>query len=387
MLYRDNPRWADLAPVAQDDGPHPVVPIMYDAEFVDCMDTFRAVLKRDEVSERAFELTEDVIGHNAANYSAWHFRRKCLFALGKDLGSELKFLEEIALQSPKNYQLWHHRRVIVDAVNHVGRELEHTAQVLLPDAKNYHTWSHRQWVLARFYADGHKQWQEELKYVESLLDHDVRNNSAWSQRHYVVSHELALKSKDDANKNDNNNNDNNNSSSSSSSADDGKEDDVVDSDTAGNAKATDTVAPASPGAGVAWHDAATIQRELDFATAQLKRAINNESVWNYIRGLSYKPGFTQKHLDQVEQLCTSYADHDTCVPAMGLLVDLYGRPFPGQQGHKDWIDSPCAKLFTAVSSQVREQRLAKARSMCDSLCKHDAIRSSFWAYQKESLKL
>ena len=68
----------DLEPLPQDDGPDPVVQIAYSAEFVATMDIFRRVLAIGEFSERTLRLSAEVIELNAANYTAWQYRRKCL---------------------------------------------------------------------------------------------------------------------------------------------------------------------------------------------------------------------------------------------------------------------------------------------------------------------
>jgi protein farnesyltransferase/geranylgeranyltransferase type-1 subunit alpha len=70
------------------------------------MDYFRAILNLDERSSRALALTEEVIVLNAANYTAWHFRRLCLEALKSDLKKEMAYVDRIANRNPKNYQLW-----------------------------------------------------------------------------------------------------------------------------------------------------------------------------------------------------------------------------------------------------------------------------------------
>jgi protein farnesyltransferase/geranylgeranyltransferase type-1 subunit alpha len=156
-----------LTPTPQQDTHNPVCAILYSHQFTHTMDLFRTVLRRDERSARALQITTDTISLNPANYTAWHFRRLCLEHLQQDLAPELHFLSECANENPKNYQLWQHRRWIVTKLQHPQQELEHTRDILNLDQKNYHAWAHRQWAVKTF-----NLWDEQLEFAHTLISED-----------------------------------------------------------------------------------------------------------------------------------------------------------------------------------------------------------------------
>ena len=158
------------------------------------MGYFRAILKNQEISPRALLLTGEVIELNPANYTAWHYRRKCLYELGEDLHKEMKFVEEKAMDTPKNYQIWYHRRALVEKINNASQECFFTGKVLEMDSKNYHAWAHRQWAVLKF-----NLFEKEIDYTQELLNIDVRNNSAWNHRWFVFTANDLLVSKRDVN--------------------------------------------------------------------------------------------------------------------------------------------------------------------------------------------
>lgn len=209
----------DVEPIEQDDGPNPVCSIQYSSNFREAMGYLRAMLQKDERSERSLYLTEKCLKLNPANYTTWHFRRHCLAAISEQRQQHLesndkksKYMEDLVCldlemstrlggPNPKNYQIWYHRRTLLEGLlsnekideedspkilEIAEKELKYVELVLEEDAKNYHAWSHRQWILST--VSSSTLYTKELEYIHQLLLSDVRNNSAWNQRWFAAHH-------------------------------------------------------------------------------------------------------------------------------------------------------------------------------------------------------
>mmetsp|Transcript_44980 Transcript_44980/g.75047 ORF Transcript_44980/g.75047 Transcript_44980/m.75047 type:complete len:324 (-) Transcript_44980:71-1042(-) len=181
--YRERPDWADVTPIPQEEGPNPVVAIGYSDEFVDVMDYFRGIVASGEKSQRAIDITHEVIARNGASCTGWHWRWLCLQSTDANLLKELEYCDHLSTRYTKNYQLWYHRRLIVESIgiSVAQREIKYLDGLLVDDSKNYHMWSHRQW-LVRTYG----LWDEDLALVNSLIRIDLRNNSAWNERYFIM---------------------------------------------------------------------------------------------------------------------------------------------------------------------------------------------------------
>lgn len=73
--YADSGEWADVVPIPQhDSGPNTLAAIAYTEEYSEAMSYFRAITAKDEKSERALDLTEEIINMNPAHYTIWYSR-------------------------------------------------------------------------------------------------------------------------------------------------------------------------------------------------------------------------------------------------------------------------------------------------------------------------
>ncbi|KAI6187341.1 hypothetical protein M3Y98_00232800 [Aphelenchoides besseyi] len=271
-LYKDRADWKDVSPIYMSDAENAVVRISHTDSFTDAFAYFRAILHRNEMSERALELTTICSQLNPANYSVWYvdldsldvrmfrqFRRNILKALNKNLDAEFKFSSEMISENPKNYQIWHHRRMLVDWTKDPSRELTFTASVLVSDPKNYHAWQHRQFIVEKYnlFTD------DEISYSTLLLSGDIRNNSVWNYRYFIVQ----------------------NMSN-------------------------------------AFTDKSFVSREVEFAKNAISKVSCNESSWSYLNGLLVNDGL-EKHEDVLEFCKVLHKIDTTSTHLRCFLLDYY----------------------------------------------------------------
>jgi protein farnesyltransferase/geranylgeranyltransferase type-1 subunit alpha len=311
--YSNSPQWADITPIPQSDGPNALATIAYSETYTECMSYLRAVMAANDTTLRVLDLTEDIIAQNPAHYTVWLYRARVLFGNNVDLEGELRWLGPVALRFQKNYQIWQHREMVVEKLAEqkgdgaVDLDAERTfiGEMMELDAKNYHVWSYRQWLVRRF---GLWDDREELEEVERLLRSDVRNNSAWNHRWYVRF---------------------------------GRD-----------------------GGEVRFWDRDGVQEELRYAMEKVRLAPQNQSPWNYIRGLQRKAtGPAAISLSSLRAFAEEFASVEDpekvrSSHALDLLSDIFA-----EQGKTDDASRGLELLAT----------------------KYDPIRSNYWNWRKSQL--
>ncbi|EON65013.1 hypothetical protein W97_04248 [Coniosporium apollinis CBS 100218] len=298
--YAEDPAWSDVEPLPQNDGgPNPLAAIAYTEEYSEAMSYLRAVMASNDMSERVLDLTEDIINMNPAHYTVWLYRAKVLFNLNYDLRKEIDWLNDTALKHQKNYQIWQHRQTIINRLGSADGETAFIAKMFSKDPKNYHVWSYRQWLVRRF-----ELWDEgEIEAVEGMIKEDVRNNSAWNHRWFLVF-------------------------GRDSSAH--KEQDVI-------------------------------ERELEYAKKAIVLAPQNQSPWNYLRGVLR---YAELPVSHVRDFALGFAPADSpddvrSSYALDLLADVY-------------------------EEQHQKEEAIKALDLLAT--KYDPIRARYWEYKKNLLE-
>ena len=175
------------------------------------MDYFRALLRRQEFSARALDLTTDILNENPSHYAVWcgwrgrrrtlpgragltpggvpplsppsatqwfrQYRREILAALGTPLSDELAFVNALTLETPKNYQLWYalmrpRARALSTLMGPSPRAL--AVAPVFSGASRYH----RQVIVDKL---GVAVGEPEL--VARVLAQDGKNYHAWTYRY------------------------------------------------------------------------------------------------------------------------------------------------------------------------------------------------------------
>lgn len=292
------------------------------------MGYLRAVMQAKEYSPRCLRLTEHIIGLNPAHYTVWLYRAANVLALKLPILDEIEWLNGVALQNLKNYQIWHHRHLLVDnyypsiaddrdaVAQFAASERVFVRDILAEDTKNYHVWSYRSYLVEKL---GMWDDAEELASVAALVDSDVRNNSAWSHRFFLV---------------------------------------------------FSNPAHATPGVAATEADPkvpqAVVDREVEYAKSKIVLAPQNQSGWNYLRGVLVKGA---RALASVEELAGSFvtglgegeeAEDVLSTHALDLLAEIYA-----EKGDKEKADLCLVRLGQ----------------------KWDRIRLGYWEWRRKSLEV
>ncbi|KAK1754525.1 hypothetical protein QBC47DRAFT_384149 [Echria macrotheca] len=321
-----DPEWDDVVPIPHEEPDGALAVIAYPAEYAEAISYLRAVMASKEYSDRCLRLTETIIEMNPAHYTVWLYRAAIIQALKLSIPYEMEWLNKVALDNLKNYQIWHHRHLLVDSYYPtIAEDAEATKEfgaaeqafltrILAEDAKNYHVWSYRSYLVDKL-----GMWDDpgELAAVEDLIDADVRNNSAWSHRFFLVfSHP---------------------------------------------ARSTPGVAATEPDPAA---PSEIVDREVSYAKDKIVLAPQNQSPWNYLRGVLVKGG---RKLAEAEEFSSQFVvglgegggrEEVTSTHALDLLAEIYA-----EKGDKERADLCLRRLGE----------------------KWDRIRVGYWEWRRKCL--
>jgi protein farnesyltransferase/geranylgeranyltransferase type-1 subunit alpha len=298
-----------------------------------------------EHSPRALTLTAHIIDLNPAHYTVWLYRASILFSLKSDLHEELRWVNEVALANQKNYQIWHHRQLLIDSLypsissdrekvlELVRGETEFMALMFELDSKNYHVWSYRQYLVRKLdLFPSQCEDPSELATIEQLLREDIRNNSAWSHRFFVVFSDPGHSTPNSR---------------------------PLEQD------------PKLP--------KEIVTREVEFSKREIRKAPQNQSGWNYLRGVLKKGG---KNMASLEAFAREFVRFE----GDGMTGEGKGEGEEEGKGEGEEVTSSHALDFLADMWAERGEKEKAGRALGLLGDKYDRIRKNYWEWRREGLR-
>ncbi|KOB67627.1 Farnesyltransferase/geranylgeranyltransferase type I alpha subunit [Operophtera brumata] len=220
----------------------------------------------------------------------------------------LQLTKDAVELNPANYTVWQYRRDILKALGgDLMSELDYMEAVIKQSPKNYQDPSRELELTGdallhdpkNYHAWQHRQWAMK---TFGLLTDDVRNNSAWNQRYFIVNNHLG------------------------------------------------------------WSDI-NVQKEICYTLEKIKFIKNNESAWNYLRGvlLHDKRGLSGNAV--VTSFCEElYKNKCRSSYLLAFLIDICDEAL--KKGENNSLHN-----------------CNRAMELCAALAnKYDKIRSKYWNY-------
>ena len=176
-LYKDDPEWADIKPIPLQEREGPSFVIEYSSQYQDLFGYFHAIVAKEEISERALKIVDDVISKYSSHYTAWWYKIKIMEKLPYNHIEEIKKVDDIIDCHCKSYQAWYFKQWLIDRLDEDYDQIPFLENIFRSDPKNFHAWGFAIWYATRW-----NKAKEVYSIALSQIERDMRNNSAWNAR-------------------------------------------------------------------------------------------------------------------------------------------------------------------------------------------------------------